>query len=388
MKIKNIIALSSAAVLLSACAADEHFEVLKDASKANPITFRVSASSRAAIADNASLQKYGFKVYANVKTAGTSSVTPLMDGVQVSYSPAADAATPGKWTYSPLMYWPAGDDKILDFYAVNAYDDPNVESYIGWDKKPHARYTVNSDVLKQTDYIWAAPVLDVDKESKIGDTEYTYAKDGIPFKFDHPLSGFGIYLAKSNVTYVDGANTYANIKEALDAINPFVGAIYKSDYIHSFEVSGEFPLFADVNPDATKVEDVWNFSMSKATPVTYTLFANNANTAKESDTDFAIYRKSDGSYRPTVNGNVIVLPCGTVPVTVTINHVIECTNGDAYLITATSNKVLKFEPTISTRYDLKYNVAKYIPEMKKLDRKPTIGVALDQTADGMHAKKQ
>lgn len=388
MKIKNILALSSAAVLLSACAADENFESLKRSDYAKPISFNVSESSRAVLADNATLQNYGFKVYANVKIVGTSSVTPLMDGVQVSYSPAAEAAAPGKWTYAPLMYWPAGDDKVLDFYAVHAYDDPNVESYIGWDKKPHARYTVNSDVLKQSDYIWAAPVLDVNKESKIGDTEKTYAQDGIPFKFEHPLSGFGVYLAKSNVTYVDGANTYANIKEALNALNPFVGAIYKSDYIHSFEVSGEFPLFADINPDATKVEDVWNFSMSKAAPVTYTLFANSAETAQENDKDFAIYRKSDGSYRPTVNGNVIVLPCGTVPVSVTINHVIECTNGDAYLITATTNKSIKFVASQWTRYDLKYNVAKYIPEMKKLDTKPSIGVKLDQTADGMHAKKQ
>lgn len=385
MKIKKILALSSAAVLLSACAADENFESLKRSDYAKPISFNVTESSRADLVDINSLHNYGFYVYANVKDGGTGIVSTLMDGVKISYD-----LTGSKWGYAPLVYWPAGDDKILDFYPVYAYDDPNVILTTNvWDKKPHARYNVNKDVLKQTDYLWAAPLTGVTSKTKIGTTDKTYAQDGINFTFMHPLSGVSISLDNDDITYVDGGGTpYANMKEALTALKPLAGATYDKDYIHSFEITGAFPQFADVNVDAQNLSEVWDFTQSTAEVTTYTLLY--ADGATEASTDCAIYKNAEGDYHVTKNGKLAVLPCGSLPVTVTINHVVECVNGDVYLIKASANTVFKFEAGRWVVYDIKYNVPTYIAtSMSKLDTKPTIGIAIGtEKADGMHAKKQ
>lgn len=387
MKINKILALSTFAVLLSACAADDgSISAEKDTQSAEPITFQVSESSRATFQNAQSLQKYGFRVYANLKSVTTNSIAPYMEGVKVSFVPAATLGENDRWEYSPMTYWPADKDKVLDFYPVYAYDDPNVSVTFGWDSKPHARYTVNDDVMKQTDFLWAAPLLNITGQTKIDGTDKTYGQDGMTFRFMHPLSGVSLSLAEGDVTYVDGANTYTSMKEALDAIDPAVGATYFKDYIHSFEISGAFPKFADVNPDATDINKVWDYSQSLTTNPKYTLLASDE--ATEESADFAMYKNTDGDYVQTKKGNLVVLPCGSLPVTFTINHVIECNNGDSYLIKAVANTVLKFDAGRLVNYNIKYNVPKFIrASMTKLDSTPTIGIALGgEMSDGMHAK--
>lgn len=385
MKITRILAISSFAALLAACAADDDSNIGGVVANGDPIAFRVSEASRAEYQGIESLQKYGFYVYANSKTVGTSSFAPFMEKVKISYTPAEDATTAGEWGYSPVAYWPTEKNKVVDFYPVYAYDDPNVTLTYPWDKKPHVRYTVNDDVMKQTDFLWAAPILDVAAQTKIGDTDMTYGQAGLNFTFQHALSGIVVSVKKDDITYVDGTNTYTSMKEALEAVNPFVGAVYKKDYIHSIELSGAFPKFADVDPDATSLDKAWDFTQCNTTAPKYTLLASTS--VGEESTEYAIYKNSEGDYLSTKKGKLVVLPCGVMSVVLTINHIVECTNGDTYLITATAHRALEFKPGESVTYDFKYNVAKFIrTSMKKLDTVPTIGIALGETADGMHAK--
>lgn len=370
MKIKNILALPSIAMLLLACTSDHVCEAEQIANSPKAITFCPSeAASRAATTGSNDLQTNGFRVYANVSTDGSSEVSALMKGTDVRY------VSGDVWTYAPIMYWPIEADKKMDFYALYGYDDPNVSTVYGWDKKPHSRYTVNNDVQKQTDFLWAAPVVGVTPDTNIGGSSFTYGSHGIPFSFRHPLSGVNVVMKDANISYVSGSTTYTNLQEALVALNPTVGADYESDYIHSIEIHGAFAPYADIDADATDIDNVWRFPSGPWAEKKYTLLASDDPSVTEMSSDFEIYRASDG-LRSTASGMLCVLPCGDLNVTLVINHVVKCLSGDYYLIRATTNKVLNFKAEHIATYNVTYNPVNFISDMTKLSAAPVVGTPL------------
>ena len=373
MKIKNILALPSLAVLLLACTSDHVSEGGQTAHSPKAITFCPNeVASRAVVTGASDLQNYGFRVYANVTTDGSSEVTSLMKGTAVHY------ATGDVWTYAPIMYWPLEADKKMDFYAVYGYDDPNVSTVYGWDKKPHSRYTVNNEVQKQTDFLWAAPVVGVTPDTNISGSSFTYGSNGIPFSFRHPLSGVNVVMEDANVTYTSGTTTYANLEEALLALNPTVGADYESDYIHSIEIIGAFAPYADIDADATDINNVWRFPSGPWADKKYTLLASDDPSVTASSTDYEIYKASDG-LRSTDSGMLCVLPCGDLNVTLVINHVVKCVSGDYYLIRATTNQVLNFQAEHMATYNVTYNPVNFISSMTILSAAPIVGTPIATT---------
>lgn len=373
MKIKNILALPSLAVLLLACTSDHIGEGGQTAYSQKPITFCPNeVASRAAVTSDGDLQNYGFRVYANVTTEGSSEVTSLMKGTAVRHI-SGDV-----WTYAPIMYWPLEADKKMDFYAVYGYEDDNVSTVYGWDKKPHSRYTVNNDVQKQTDFLWTAPVVGVTPDTNISGSSFTYGSHGIPFSFRHPLSGVNVVMEDANISYVSGSTTYTNLQEALLALNPTVGADYESDYIHSMEIVGAFAPYADIDADATDINNVWRFPSGPWTEKRYTLLASDDASVTASSTDYEIYKASDG-LRSTDSGMLCVLPCGDLNVTLIINHVVKCWSGDYYLIRATTNQVLNFKAEHIATYNVTYNPVNYISGMTKLSATPVVGTPIATT---------
>jgi hypothetical protein len=127
--------------MLTACSSDELIEAQQD-----PITFSVSTENvtrAASIATTDALSS--FTLYADYKATG-GGTTLYLNGGTVTKS-TSESTT--KWTLSDGdIYWPASG--TLDFYAVANNDE---KSYTHSTKK--VTHSVNSDISKQTDLIYA-----------------------------------------------------------------------------------------------------------------------------------------------------------------------------------------------------------------------------------------
>ena len=177
-----------------------------------------------------SFKDTGFKVYANVVEQSTGKVSPLMNNQAVNWDAAASA-----WKYAPIKYWPT-DGSTVDFYArYEGWGDnaANIQTTYDWNNIPQVTFYVNDVVSKQTDYIWAAPILGAKN------SDYSSANPAVKFNFKHALSGFTFRLK------VDDAST--GFDASVTRIN-----------VNSVTLTGYFAPKATLNPRETDIKKIWN----------------------------------------------------------------------------------------------------------------------------------
>ena len=302
MKKAKYIALSSVALLLAGCAADDVLSSQQETEKA--VVFNASAdATRGTLVDETAFKNEGFYIYANTVKDGI--VTQFMDNVKVSF---AD----GSWKYAPVVYWP-NDGSTVDFYPV--YNDDNATCLYRYDKRPHITYIVPDNVADQTDFLWAAPVL-----------SSAYSSGNVTFSFKHALAGINVVVtnvspsdvlisALKNSTAFAG-NPNATIfddyfKYDSSSLNPDESTDYSttdiSDFIlESVDIIGKFPRKAEIDPTATSLDKAWLFSYdSNPLPdVTYSL------------TSDMLEKYAGINYKNKSNSEVFVLPCGNTGVTI------------------------------------------------------------------------
>ena len=170
---------------------------------AAPIAFRVEAgdlpASRApGEVDDLSLDGYSFGVLAyntGRYSYADSNVNPnFMYNEDVTYS-----AETGRWSYSPVKYWPNGEgeaslntginQEYLTFFAYAPYSDMKEDNPAGYCiptisaqtevGNPWLVYRIHADVTQQVDLLYAAPLLDQVKPE---------VDDRVQFNFKHALA--------------------------------------------------------------------------------------------------------------------------------------------------------------------------------------------------------
>lgn len=238
MKKRNIIALSVLAVGMASCSSEIEEQGAKQG-VGQPIEiatyFGENTNTRATHISNDGSTGYsfkdtGFKVYANVVEQSTGKVTPLMNDQAVSW-----VATSSAWKYAPIKYWPT-DGSTVDFYArYEGWGDnaANIQTTYDWNNIPQVTFYVNDVVSKQTDYIWAAPILGAKS------TDYTSSNPAVKFDFKHALSAFTFRLK------VDAAST--GFDESVTRIS-----------VNSVTLTGYFAPKATLNPRETDIKKIWN----------------------------------------------------------------------------------------------------------------------------------
>ena len=238
MKKRNIIALSVLAVGMASCSSDIEEQAVKTVTpQAIEVAtyFGDNISTRATHISNLGINGYsfkdtGFKVYANVVEQSTGKVSPLMNDQAVTWDAGASA-----WKYAPIKYWPTDGSKV-DFYpryegwGENA---ANIRTTYDWNNIPQVTFYVNDVVSKQTDYIWAAPILGAKS------TDYTSSNPAVKFNFKHALSAFTFRLK------VDAAST--GFDESVTRIS-----------VNSVTLTGYFAPKATLNPRETDINKIWN----------------------------------------------------------------------------------------------------------------------------------
>ena len=236
MKKRNIIALSLLAVGMVSCSSDNEEQGAKTVTpQAIEVAtyFGENTNTRATHISNDGSTGYsfkdtGFKVYANVVEQSTGKVSPLMNDQAVNWDAGASA-----WKYAPIKYWPTDGSKV-DFYpryegwGENA---ANIQTTYDWNNIPQVTFYVNDVVSKQTDYIWAAPILGAKS------TDYTSANPAVKFNFKHALSAFTFRLK------VDGTG----FDESVTRIS-----------VNSVTLTGHFAPKATLNPRETDIKKIWN----------------------------------------------------------------------------------------------------------------------------------
>ena len=244
----RLLAVSSVVLLLAGCTTDDALTPQKDTGQALVFDATAEASdlTRGPVVDEAGLQANGFKLYAN--TVKNNVATPLMEGTAINY-------TGGSWTYAPIVYWPT--EGKVDFFPV--YTDANATCIYGYDKRPHVTYTVPTDVSRQTDFLWAAPILNSD-----------YKSEGFKFSFQHALASISVEITSDYDGFAealqDASNFAGNIDPTIsnDFATPSGGtpatlADFTDRQLVSVEISGKFPAKAEIDPKATSIDKAWVF---------------------------------------------------------------------------------------------------------------------------------
>ena len=202
---KYLVIAAAAAVVLGACAKVETVQNTRDE---NVVTFGVyagnTAVTRATYGDitTANLQTStdGFGVFAYYTQANdwASTDTPnFMYNQQVKYNSSANTTLyPAKWEYTPLKYWPNGQNSTtvetgtfadkLSFYAyaphiatVNtvpaAGQGITAMSANNAGGAPTVTFTVPSKAEEQIDLLWATPVLNQTHKALNGKVAFTFS---------------------------------------------------------------------------------------------------------------------------------------------------------------------------------------------------------------------
>lgn len=149
-----------------------------------PLRFAVNGSSlgtKGAFADLDTLKLKGFSVYANAYDGISETPSPFMNAQAITYST-------GEWIYSPVKYWPGAKNAKVDFYAAYTDGSSNVQTLYDWYNKPQTTFYVNDVVSKQTDMLWAPPVLGAKRE----------VSDIVNFTFKHALTAFSFDIRLKN----------------------------------------------------------------------------------------------------------------------------------------------------------------------------------------------
>lgn len=313
MKTRNFIALSALALAAASCSSDVE-EQASVSEKQTPIgvgTYFGDVTRGTLVGNEATkgigLQTTGFKLYANVNEASTGKVSSLMNNQLIAY----DA---GEWKYSPIKYWPTETASTVDFYpryegvskAVDptSADEDNIKSSYDWNNVPQVTFYVNDVVSKQTDYIWAKPLLG----KKLSDYESTNGK--VDFTFQHALSAFEFSLQ------LDIDNDDLAVTRII---------------VNSVSVTGYFAPKATLNPRETDIAKIWNLQ-GDWNSRTYTISKDGDKEMKNENSSDPDYYKNTSAEAITWSGSkhvagvfgkgtIMVLPFGgTKEYTVTLDY--------------------------------------------------------------------
>ena len=183
---KKVLFFAVAAIMMVGCSKDQ---VVSEMPQDNAINFGMyfgrDAQSRAAIMNTADLESQSFSVFAYytdgaMYTPGDVNSNFMYDQ-KVTYS--------GKWTYSPLKYWPNENTDYLSFYAYAPHRDNsngNIDIAASFDNTkasaPKITYTLDDDQSTHVDLLWATPRHNLQKQA--------YTED-VKFTFNHALSRIG-----------------------------------------------------------------------------------------------------------------------------------------------------------------------------------------------------
>lgn len=173
-----------AALTLVSCSSDDLDSFSGDSSKNEAISFD-GYLGRSAVAVNGSrgsevkignLQTDGFGVFGNYsKDATTAYGNNLFENQQVTYD---KSATPAKWTYSPLKFWPS--DGHIDFLAYAPYDKSTKLT----DGSKINNFIVSETITDQKDLLWTNATGSISPN-------LTSTKEKVKFQFHHALSRLG-----------------------------------------------------------------------------------------------------------------------------------------------------------------------------------------------------
>lgn len=300
----RLIAISSVVLLLVGCTADDTLTPQKNTGQALVFDATAEASdpTRGVIVEEADLQDNGFKLYAN--TVNNNVATPLMEGTAINY-------TGGSWTYAPIVYWPT--EGKVDFFPV--YTDDNATCIYGYDKRPHVTYTVPTDVSDQTDFLWAAPILNSD-----------YKSEGFKFSFQHALASIAVEITSDYDGFVealqDPTNFAGNIDPTISSVfatpaggTPATLADFTDRQLVSVEITGKFPAKAEIDPKATSIDKAWVFEYNDPSLYaerSYRLRSSMLNETDKSATEMVAKSEAD-CY-------IFVLPSGTTDFKVNLTY--------------------------------------------------------------------
>jgi len=237
-----ILAAAAALVLTASCVKVETFENTRDE---NVLTFGVyagnAAQTRATYGDittanlKTSADGFGVFAYYTLNNDWASTDTPnFMYNQQVKYNDSANTTLyPAKWEYTPLKYWPNGQNSTtvetgtindkLSFYAYApqiATASVNTVPAAGQGitaisantaaGAPTISFTVPSKAEEQIDLLWATPVLNQTKQTITGTINFT---------FKHALAKLGIKVqAVVDAVAPTTANLDSNTKIILESL--------------------------------------------------------------------------------------------------------------------------------------------------------------------------
>ena len=196
MKNYCIFELAALAALTFASCSSENMEDLggNQASQQVAIGFdgylgRSAVDSRGSESTTDAIKTDGFGVFGNYTSGSDVSYgSGLFNNQSVTYKE-------GKWTYSPLKYWPT--EGHIDFLAYAPYVEGKTLTNTSID------FTVEGDVTKQKDLLWAN-AKDQTKANNSGVNK-------VKFTFNHALAKIG-YSLKQKEAYDKTTITVTSIK--------------------------------------------------------------------------------------------------------------------------------------------------------------------------------
>ena len=133
----------------------------------------------------------------------------FMYNQQVTMTASGEA---GKWTYTPIKYWPNNRNDKLSFFAYAPYEPNMAWEELGFNTDGTGNtmtktFAISSEVKDQKDYLFAKPVTDKMKPGTISQdglgtgvvsnyasSDATAGDDVIRFDFKHVLSKLNLYI--------------------------------------------------------------------------------------------------------------------------------------------------------------------------------------------------
>ena len=265
--------LAVAAVSFTACQKDE---VISQMPKDQAIEFGTylgrGAQTKGSVITTTELQTQGFGVYAYYTGQSAMSaysipaVPNFLNNEKVS---GAD------WSYTNTKYWPNTPGDKISFYAYGPYDGANdnaIALATGAEKKPVLTYTVNADIAKHMDVLFAPAQENFTKPApgtKV-DMKFYHALSRIGFKVNTAAdySAEGVTITLKNVTLNGKFYTSADMDLGTAGINttgtPAVFSSVKDNWAAqvtpgsavSFEYfNGTQDVAYKANTDATSTDD-------------------------------------------------------------------------------------------------------------------------------------
>lgn len=207
MKTRNLL-IAVTALLMAGCSQNEVTDFRQDADPAIGFDVYTGVATRGTDVTNATMQTTGFGVmgyYTGSKAwKDATDVTPsFMCNQLVTYNT-------GKWTYSPIKYWPNNKSDKVSFFAYAPYEDGNKNLGIvtpAEDDKTHPSITFTlqgkENLSNMVDLV-VAEQLDRSAENS--------TTSNINFNFEHILTKVS-FKAKLGDAYtgLDGTNSFVYI---------------------------------------------------------------------------------------------------------------------------------------------------------------------------------